>query len=269
MNKAVQRYTYLQEPTSDNKDVPPPIKIVVMGGSVTMGINCFPPFRGRNLSNQCSWKNRLENLINHFFTHHMVEIVAIAAGGTNSGYGTRILEFDVLPPEARNADIIINAYSTNDVHVLTMIEADQKKVTLEELVFDMIQDFFRVALSPTKDLNKCKSTVPADTATGGSEQQQQQQQHHTPLVIHWNDYLGNEQNEIYGTMAVKKAVSVLSSYYGFASASSADMVRDIVSLCCASIPCRWRPSFCILLAEYISHTFSIYSLVSTFIVGVR
>jgi hypothetical protein len=43
-----------------------------------------------------------------------------------------------------------------------------------------------------------------------------------------DDYLGNEQRQILATMAYAQSIYTLSSYYGFAFLSYADMMRDIV-----------------------------------------
>ena len=49
-----------------------------------------------------------------------------------------------------------------------------------------------------------------------------------PLLLHMDDYLGNEQRSILQTMELSQAVHVLANYYGFATMSFANAVRDIV-----------------------------------------
>ena len=49
-----------------------------------------------------------------------------------------------------------------------------------------------------------------------------------PLLIHVDDYLGNEQRKIWETTELSQGVQVLASYYGFSSVSYADLVREIV-----------------------------------------
>ena len=49
-----------------------------------------------------------------------------------------------------------------------------------------------------------------------------------PLLIHVDDYLGNEQRKIWETTELSQGVQVLASYYGFSSLSYADLVREIV-----------------------------------------
>ena len=68
----------------------------------------------------------------------------------------------------------------------------------------MIQDFVRQVL------RSCDPKVPP------------------PLLLHIDDYLGNEQRSIWETTELSQGVNVLANYYGFASASFADLVRSIV-----------------------------------------
>ena len=47
----------------------------------------------------------------------LFDVTKIAMGGTNTAVGSQVLQYDLLPEEARNPDIVLNAYSTNDMHV--------------------------------------------------------------------------------------------------------------------------------------------------------
>jgi hypothetical protein len=203
LKKAFARYQYLKQ-GDDGVTPPPPVRIVVMGGSVTKGVNCYASIKGVNRF-QCAWPNRLENMINQLFGGELVEVTAVGMGGTNSATGATILEHDLLPADAKNPDIIINSYSTNDMHAITMRQAASGNATLRDKLFDMTQDFVRQALRP----QSCK----------GVQQ---------PLLLHMDDYLGNEQREIWSTTELSQGVNVLANYYGFASMSYADMVRDWV-----------------------------------------
>ena len=89
------------------------------------------------------------------------------------------------------------------MHIGTVRKAAEEKQTLGDKVFDMIQDFVRTASKP----NACN---------------------HAPLLIWLDDYLGNEQTKILTTTEVSQAIHVLSNYYGFASISYANAVRDLV-----------------------------------------
>jgi hypothetical protein len=253
--KTKARYDYLmqqhQQQTHGGKSkskksstatsIPPPVvKIVVLGGSVTAGVNCISGVGNANLG-LCAWPARLETLINGMVHEHimiqppppkqqqsklqpslplpLVQVHVFAIGGSNTQTATTLLEYDLLPTPAQNPDIIINAYSTNDVHVDTVKVATSRNATLADLVFDMMQNFVRVVLRPPRPRSSQSSSCP----------NQQQQSSPPPPVLLWlDDYLGNEQRLILETTAVSRAMHLLANYYGFASISYADAVRDVV-----------------------------------------
>jgi hypothetical protein len=206
MKKAFARYQYLKQGGGGaaSSTPTPPVRIVVMGGSITKGVNCDASIEGVDRI-LCAWPNRLQNMINQLFGGKVVEVKAVGMGGTNSATGATILEYDLLPTYAKNPDIIINSYSTNDMQAITRRQAASGKATLRDMVFNMTQDFVRQALQP----QSCK----------GVQQ---------PLLLHMDDYLGNKQREIWSTTELAQGVNVLANYYGFASMSYADMVRDWV-----------------------------------------
>lgn len=161
---------------------------------------------------RCAWPTRLEQFVNTFVkltlnehqpgtVQDLIQVHTLAVGGTNTATGRAVLEFDVLPPEASQPDILINAYSTNDMHVLTMQEALESNVTIRDLVFSMHQDFIRTVM-------KCP--------------------HNRPVLFWLDDYIGNEQREILATQELAQSMHVLSNYYGFGYVSYADAVRSSV-----------------------------------------
>jgi hypothetical protein len=119
-----------------------------------------------------------------------------------------MLEYGLLDTKYQHPDIIVNAYSTNDHHIIAVKESELLGLSLEENIFATLQEFYRTALSLNDDDGSCVRSP--------------------PLVIHFNDYIGNEQREIMDTMSIARVVSMLSSYYGTASASYVDVVRDWV-----------------------------------------
>jgi hypothetical protein len=205
LHKAYVRFEHLNAPSKDRPRGPPPqpISIVVLGGSVTAGVNCISGIGGSDIG-KCAWPVRLECLINNMAGGEIVRVNVFALGGSNTKTATALLEYDLLPKNAQNPDIIINAYSTNDMHIDTIKEAKGEGKTLTDKVFDMAQDFIRVALRP----RPCQA--------------------HPPLLLWLDDYLGNEQRVILETTALSSAMHVLANYYGFSSVSYADAVRDWV-----------------------------------------
>jgi hypothetical protein len=217
LRKAWARHAYLQRAKSESSSStwsleppPPPVRILVMGGSVTKGVSCYADIKGVNRF-QCAWPNRLEQMINQLAGGELVQVKVVGMGGTNSATGAIILEYDLIPADAKNPDVIVNSYATNDMHVITMRQAQEGNTTLRDQVFDMTQDYVRQALRPL-------------TCQDGGDSRQR----HQPLLLHLDDYLGNEQREIWSTTALAQGVHVLASYYGFASVSYSDMVRDWV-----------------------------------------
>lgn len=126
--------------------IPPPIKIVVMGGSVTMGINCktiHHPIRG----GRCAWPFHLQNLINNWAGGELVTVSNDAIGGTNSKIADSMIRYELVPVKSQTPDILINLYSTNDMHITTMKEASNTGIDREEYIMQIQQQFVRKALS--------------------------------------------------------------------------------------------------------------------------
>lgn len=201
------RYKYLND-KGTVEGGPPPLKILVFGGSITQGVVCrMQPFGYKFTATQkkCSWTFRLEQLINKLLGYEAVKILNDASGGTNSELGATRINYNLLPDLMPDPDIIINAYSSNDMHVLTMADADAKNLTLSEAVFDLTQTFIRTV----EGSRHCDDD-------------------HRPLLIYFDDYLGNEQHGILDTMAFSSSLQTLANYYDIMSISYADAVRQIV-----------------------------------------
>ena len=182
------------------------LKILVMGGSLIVGVNCRKIIPDLGLGIQmpnrlCTWTHRLESFLNKMLGGDYVEVHKIALGGTNTQTGFVLWDSNFLPDEAKDPDIVMNAYSTNDMHILTVLQAREGNQTLRDKVMEMTQDFVRSVL---KD-GPC-----------------------APLLMIMDDYLGNEQREILVTTELSQATMVLANYYGFSSMSYANVVRDIV-----------------------------------------
>jgi hypothetical protein len=228
---AWERYQYLQMPIATRKTVnnpPRPLKVLIMGGSLLVGTNCRMlmtelNFQFRLPKRDCTWSNRVGEFLNAMFdapaSEPLVQVTKVAMGGTNTATGSIIWQYDLIPPEARNPDIVLNAYSTNDMHILTILEAQASNTTLRDRTFDMMQSFVRQVLQ-TRHCPDRQNTGQDDSA--GINQPL------PPLLLHMDDYLGNEQPKIWETTELSQGLQVLASYYGFITMSYADVVRDIV-----------------------------------------
>jgi hypothetical protein len=259
LEKTFARWQYVtalqqqnQQPTADSQPPPPPVQMVILGGSVLVGRNCRKLVKDLGLQlrfpqRECTYSHRLERFVQEFWSElvlqqqagtsagrnvnpeadaggrakggrrrtkknkdpvdtvlPLLQVTKVALGGTNTATGSRILEYDLIPPEARDPDIVLNAYSTNDMHVLTMNDAASGNQTLRSKLLDMTQDFVRTVLKR----RPCG--------------------HAPPLVLHLDDYLGNEQREIASTMELSQTVNTLAQYYGIATMSYANMARQTV-----------------------------------------
>lgn len=168
-------------------------------------INALNAKAGRYFRLPCAWPWRLNHYINDLLGFEAVQIENLSSGGLNSNIGSRVIEYDLYPDafQPEGPDIIINAYGTNDVHVLSMKEAESKGLSLDEAVFEMQQNFIRQVLLS----RRCKNP---------------------PMVVLFDDYLGNEQENIVELMTLSKTMTVLASYYNIMSISYADAVRQFV-----------------------------------------
>ena len=189
---------------------PRKLNILVMGGSVTMGVFCHNnPVQqtSRFARRNCAWPTRLGHFFNALFDD-IVDVHMITLGGTNTESAIRIWDYALFPSDMPHPDIVIHAYSTNDMHVLSENEARQRNVTLEEMILEVNQNFVRTILKPPET---CRDL-----------------QRPAPLLLYYDDYIGNEQREILKTASFAKAANTVSNYYGFNLMSYADSARHLV-----------------------------------------
>lgn len=134
----LRRIAYLQtsQNSSNTNDsnthrptLAPPLKIAVLGGSVTEGCGSSRntlglPHRDLNCQKRCTWTAKLERLLNHILGDDAVIIQNYAVGGSDSGIGSTLLEFDLWHDDleeddntttaGHDFDIFITAYGPND-----------------------------------------------------------------------------------------------------------------------------------------------------------
>ena len=226
LDKAYQRYVYYKQhraPTQrrqtaagdeqryeriDDRDgnAPSPVNILVMGGSVAMGVLCkenpvTTEGLGRYARRGCAWPMRLEMFVNNALRADVIRVQTVTLGGTNSESGISIWKYGLQPDDYPHPDILVNSYSTNDVHVNSVQAAAARNQTIHQAVFEMTQKFIRTVLS-----SNCRP----------------------PLLLYFDDYIGNEQNEILETTKLSQTIHLLSQYYGTMSVSYANAVRDLV-----------------------------------------
>ena len=184
-------------------DTFPPLKIAVLGGSVTRGQGCHKPIlpgSRRLKSNLCAWPSRLERLINTLAGFQVVEIHNLAVSATNLQFGTQLVKYhlypDALLPDG--PDVIFSSFSSNEqvVH-----EDTTKSVLFSNQKRDRVQDF----ITASQMSSPCQPPPP---------------------IVFVDDYLGNQQDFILGEMTFNKVVTELADWYGqVMHVSYADVVR--------------------------------------------
>eukprot|EP00804_Cyclotella_cryptica_P023088 CCRYP_000332-RA/>CCRYP_000332-RA protein AED:0.27 eAED:0.27 QI:273/1/1/1/1/1/2/314/757 len=192
----------------NNPKIPRKLNIVVMGGSVTMGVVCnVNPVTSTGITRRsCAWPGRMTSFFSALFGgYELVEFHTVAMGGTNTESGITMWDYSLLPGDTPYPDVVINAYATNDMHYNSVQSALAKNITLEDSVMQLNQAFIRQLLTPKRECG-----------------------HPPPLLLYLDDYLGNEQNEVLTTMISSQVIHLLSVYYGLGSMSYADAVRDVV-----------------------------------------
>jgi len=71
----------------------------------------------------------------------VVYIQSDALGGTNTEFAIQRYQHGLLPESMPNPDIVINSYSSNDMHILSMHRAESMNISLYQAVWDLIQEF--------------------------------------------------------------------------------------------------------------------------------
>ena len=208
---ALSRVIEIIETKLLNPATAPPLKIAVLGGSVTAGRGCWPAYRGL-VNRDCAWPRRLEHLLNQALfvgnngKHEIVKVYNMAVGGTSTAQGNVFVKYWMYPGDMRETgpDIIINSYSTNDSLPPWGQTEGVTETVLKRTLRDL-QAFVRYALLS----RPCKPPP--------------------PLVIHVDDYLGHQnQTSLLGEMAYNTAMVQVANYYQTMAVSYPDTVRDIV-----------------------------------------
>jgi hypothetical protein len=182
----------------------PPLRVAVFGGSVTIGRGCGKDTRA--LYNfPCAWPQRLELLINQFSKMEIIKVYNLGVGGTDSSTGTTKIKYWMYPDEISKVgpDVIINSYSTNDSLPSWDLKPEDDSLThVMDRSRDFLQNFVRAALQS----KQCKEP---------------------PLVIHVDDYLGPQQNQLLGELSYVAAMTQVAKWYDTMAISYGEVVRDL------------------------------------------
>ena len=149
----------------------------------------------------CAWPTRLRIFLKRIFdvdANEIADIKVVALGGTNTETANTIWDYSLLDKDIPAPDIVIHAYATNDMHVLSEVEARNRNMTLEDRILEVNQQFIRNILST-------KNFIPTDDDPSSSSPCRRPS---PPLLIYYDDYIGNEQNKILQTNAFSKASQI-------------------------------------------------------------
>jgi len=199
----------LQDPESN-----PPLRIAVFGGSVTQGRgSCVDPFTDSNKhqdpppkKNNCNWVTRIQVFADEFLGKGVVQVVNLAAGGTNTGLAQSVVKYRLYQersPLFPGPDIVINTYTTNDAFVPNHNTDVTNTTQFSDDRRDLHQQFIRNAL-------RSRPCSPL------------------PLVAYIHDYLGNMHDRILGERANRNVIQELSDWYHTTFISYSDAVQRIV-----------------------------------------
>jgi hypothetical protein len=195
----------------------PPLKILVFGGSIVEGSGCErSPTPGGKLNfeslQECAWPYRLQFFLNRLFgskgNNLLVQIHNLAVGGTHSEAAIPVLEYWLSPVFAPDGpDIVVNAYSAND-NLPPAFHAT-KNTTIDIFHWVRVYQRNRQFVQAAAKSSSCR--------TG------------TPLILYVNDYVGNQQESIWGEGQVDEVVQGIADYdASVAYVSAAHMVQQWV-----------------------------------------
>jgi len=195
-----------------NPNVSPPLKIAVVGGSVTQGGGCNTPpvqmegYEPMKYATDCAWPKRLEHLVNTLFGSDIIKVHNLAVGGTNLELATPLIKYWLYPDELLpdGPDVIISSYSTNEQHTYPYRIDTTNTTAFAALKRKRVNAF----ISAVHDARPCDDP---------------------PFLMFLDDYLGNQQDRILGEMTYNKIVTELAEWYGdVMHVSYADAVRRVV-----------------------------------------
>jgi hypothetical protein len=185
---------------SDYPATKEPLRVLVMGGSVTAGHGCDVNPLGlsggpkKNVAfKDCAWAARLEYLMNHVFFggERAVQVSNVAVGGSSSEIGAMVLKYQLLPKGMERPHIVLLAYSAND---------SQEEDT-DTLFYQHMQDVVQAAHT----LRQCDDDL--------------------PLVVMVDDFYGYRPHVM---MKHTARVYSISSWYQIMSVNYANVVRHAV-----------------------------------------
>lgn len=111
----------------------PPLHIMVTGGSVPAGTDCWRNhigLRKPSYEGKCAWPRRLQDLFNHvlFQGKNVVKVSNLAVGKSSSAIGKFLLEYQLFPDGFELPHIVIWSHVVNDARA-----PDKNKAYFEDM----------------------------------------------------------------------------------------------------------------------------------------
>ena len=215
-----RRRRFLDPATNSSTSTAPPLRVMVMGGSVTEGVECEQQtVNGLLIGRNCSWPVRLESFLNTFLGYDAVRVVNVAQGGTNSDQALSVIKYWMYPTikdddDSSDAsdgkqkmfvpDIIVHAFGSNDSHLGNIEATERERIKL-------------LHEQGTKRLNHFVQTVQRAHACP------------TPVLVHLDDYFGgHDQGALIGDFTYRMVLKEVAGWYGNLAVSSAQVVDDFI-----------------------------------------
>jgi hypothetical protein len=205
----VERIWSILEQRRLHPDTAPPLRVLVMGGSVVEGVGCIQHQEGIEqdlLGRDCAWPARLQAFVNHILGYNAIQVVNIAKGGTGTDQALSIIKYWMyLPLFGGNVpDIIVHAFGSNDSHLGEVPPTEQARIIeLHQQATRRLNNFVQSVLHS----HPCPS----------------------PIVVHLDDYFGgHRQGALLGDFTYRMVLKELAGWYGNMAVSSAQVVDEFV-----------------------------------------
>jgi lysophospholipase L1-like esterase len=207
----VERIWNVLEARRQQPNKAPPLRVLVMGGSVVEGVGCEQPTDGKDkdavaTGRDCSWPGRLEKFVNAFLGFDAIRVVNIAQGGTGTDQATSQIKYWMYQSqmEGHVPDVIIHAFGSNDSHL------GEKKASERERISDLHEQ-------ATRRLNLFVQTL------------QRSHPCPPPILVHLDDYFGgHRQGALLGDFTYRMVLKEIAGWYGNFAVSSAQVVDELI-----------------------------------------
>ena len=206
----IERIWDILEKRRTNPESSPPLRVLVMGGSVVEGVGCKQTKSDNTtiegFGRDCSWPGRVESFVNNFLGYDAIKVINIAQGGTGTAQALSIIKYWMYPEQLKGAvpDIIIHAFGSNDSHLGSVPDTEMERIKeLHEQGVSRLNAYIQAV----QRSHPCP----------------------TPIVIHLDDYFaGHQQGAFIGDFTYRMILKEVAGWYHNMAVSSAQVVDDYI-----------------------------------------